>query len=700
MWFTLAQLAVYLVMLTSRRGGAWSPCASRSGIFRWGVVATSYRRAARPPRRPDAASSSSTPARRPAGLAALLGLGFAVLEAAGAIGVAGGAGGRAGRGRRARRVRRWSCGCCSRSCGTTACGSPPGSRSRPARSRVRLLAPPAEARAGAGRSLSGWPARPLSSPRAAAARSRPPRSSAAASARCCASRPPGAASSSSTTTGSGRRATRRWTATMWNASARGLRRPGRLPRAQLRRRRAGGHGPARRRPPGPHHLRRRLPRQPRRGPADPPGPRRDGHVLPRHRVPRPLTACVVGRGRLDGAHERPRRASASTGSRSPSTCPTAPRRWPRSWTARRRCPAADLDGFLDRVALATGTGRAPAAAADGQWMTWPMARELLAAGMTVGGHTVSHPILANLDADAQRAEITGCRARLHAELGIPMRWFSYPNGDRGSFDARTRALLAEAGVERAFSFDGGFVRRGAPWDPYDVPRIARRPADRRRRVRRDRDAPAGVHPTDGREPGMTARRVRAALGASPPRPRSAGAVGQEASVRARDRRRPRPRRVRCASTSTRTPIGGPCDDQRPATAAASAADPVVQPRPRGGRGAVGRDRPRAPRLLPAPVDPGRASLALRDDPLGPGRDRDAHRLHRDELELLALPGAALRGPEQPDLHGQRPHRHDRQRPHGVDPGPPEHRHPLHRQQASTTSPARPASRPTASASGS
>ena len=38
----------------------------------------------------------------------------------------------------------------------------PRSRSRRARSRVRLLAPPAEARAGAGRSLSGWPSRPLS----------------------------------------------------------------------------------------------------------------------------------------------------------------------------------------------------------------------------------------------------------------------------------------------------------------------------------------------------------------------------------------------------------------------------------------------------------------------------------------------------------------------------------------------------------
>jgi peptidoglycan/xylan/chitin deacetylase (PgdA/CDA1 family) len=105
-------------------------------------------------------------------------------------------------------------------------------------------------------------------------------------------------------------------------------------------------------------------------------------------------------------------------------------------------------------------------------MTWRMARQLLAAGMTVGGHTVSHPILARLDEDAQRAEVLVCRARLEAELGIPMRWFSYPNGDLSSFDARTRAIVREAGVELAFSFEGGFVRHGARWDPYALPRIA------------------------------------------------------------------------------------------------------------------------------------------------------------------------------------------------------------------------------------
>ena len=193
--------------------------------------------------------------------------------------------------------------------------------------------------------------------------------------------------------------------------------------------------------------------------------------------------------------------------------------------------------------------------------------------MTVGGHTVSHPILANLDAEAQRAEIMGCRARLHAELGIPMRWFSYPNGDRGSFDARTRALLAEAGVERAFSFDGGFVRRGAPWDALRRAADRGRPADRRPGVRRDRDAPAGVHPPAGREPGMTARRVRAALGAIAAAAALGGCVGQEATfepVTGTTAQAPKgPVRLYVDKDS----VGGPCDDQRPATAAASAATP-------------------------------------------------------------------------------------------------------------------------------
>jgi peptidoglycan/xylan/chitin deacetylase (PgdA/CDA1 family) len=135
-------------------------------------------------------------------------------------------------------------------------------------------------------------------------------------------------------------------------------------------------------------------------------------------------------------------------------------------------PGTQREAFVDRLAASTGAGRAPAAAGAEQWMTWRMARELLAAGMTVGGHTVSHPILARLGEDAQRDEVFACRARLEAELGIAMRWFSYPNGDHGSFDARTRAIVAEAGVDLAFAFHAGFVRRSDAWDPYALPRIA------------------------------------------------------------------------------------------------------------------------------------------------------------------------------------------------------------------------------------
>ena len=163
-------------------------------------------------------------------------------------------------------------------------------------------------------------------------------------------------------------------------------------------------------------------------------------------------------------------ATAPTGSRSTATA--RPRRSSDPARSRQDAPGQQREDFIDRLGAGTGAGRAPAAAAAEQWMTWRMARELLAAGMTVGGHTVSHPILARLDEDAQRAEVVACRARLEAELGIPMRWFSYPNGDGGSFDARTRAIVAEAGVELAFAFHAGFVRRSDAWDPYALPRIA------------------------------------------------------------------------------------------------------------------------------------------------------------------------------------------------------------------------------------
>jgi peptidoglycan/xylan/chitin deacetylase (PgdA/CDA1 family) len=99
-----------------------------------------------------------------------------------------------------------------------------------------------------------------------------------------------------------------------------------------------------------------------------------------------------------------------------------------------------------------------------------MIREMDAAGMTIGGHTVNHIVLSRASQDRQKEEIVGCARRLAAEVAKPMRHFSYPVGGRDAFDRHTQEILREAGVQYAFSYYGGF-RRFDDWDEYDVRRV-------------------------------------------------------------------------------------------------------------------------------------------------------------------------------------------------------------------------------------
>jgi len=139
--------------------------------------------------------------------------------------------------------------------------------------------------------------------------------------------------------------------------------------------------------------------------------------------------------------------------------------------AYKTLPDERLQAYLTAVGEATGSGRAGPGHADHFWMTWDMLREMRDAGMTIGGHTVNHPVLANMGIAQQREEILRCGQRLAEELGRPMDCFSYPVGNPAAFDERTREVLAEAGVRWAFSYYGGY-RRFDDWDPYDIRRVA------------------------------------------------------------------------------------------------------------------------------------------------------------------------------------------------------------------------------------
>jgi len=104
-------------------------------------------------------------------------------------------------------------------------------------------------------------------------------------------------------------------------------------------------------------------------------------------------------------------------------------------------------------------------------MTWEMLREMRGDGMTFGGHTVNHPILANSTADQQDWEVAECQQRLIDELGGTIDAFSYPNGKRGDFNEFTRAALRSHGYRWAFSYSGGHCQLGHA-DHFDLPRTA------------------------------------------------------------------------------------------------------------------------------------------------------------------------------------------------------------------------------------
>jgi len=96
-------------------------------------------------------------------------------------------------------------------------------------------------------------------------------------------------------------------------------------------------------------------------------------------------------------------------------------------------------------------------------------RALAAAGMTIGAHTMSHPLLSQLPLDLARGEIVDCRAKLEAALQTRVWAFAYPFGDAASVTPRVMAIPQEAGYTAAFlNFGGGL---GANLPPYALPRI-------------------------------------------------------------------------------------------------------------------------------------------------------------------------------------------------------------------------------------
>ncbi|RZM77465.1 polysaccharide deacetylase [Leptolyngbya iicbica LK] len=96
------------------------------------------------------------------------------------------------------------------------------------------------------------------------------------------------------------------------------------------------------------------------------------------------------------------------------------------------------------------TGKLDGDVAGRSTVTWEQAKEMAADPLiTIAAHSVMHPSdLRELDDAALQREVVESKQRLEAELGIPIRYFTYPEG---KYDERVAAAVADAGYDAALT---------------------------------------------------------------------------------------------------------------------------------------------------------------------------------------------------------------------------------------------------------
>ena len=91
-------------------------------------------------------------------------------------------------------------------------------------------------------------------------------------------------------------------------------------------------------------------------------------------------------------------------------------------------------------------------------ITWDQAREMDAAGVEVGSHTVTHPILTRVGDEQLAVELSESRSRIEAMLNRRVDLFCYPNGD---YEARECRAAQAAGYRCAVTIEEGLNGPGA-----------------------------------------------------------------------------------------------------------------------------------------------------------------------------------------------------------------------------------------------
>jgi peptidoglycan/xylan/chitin deacetylase (PgdA/CDA1 family) len=126
--------------------------------------------------------------------------------------------------------------------------------------------------------------------------------------------------------------------------------------------------------------------------------------------------------------------------------------------AAKQLGAERREQAIDALERALGGDQVPAWAG---LMSWQQIRELGAQGHEIGSHSLTHPLLTDLDAEQLQREVVQSRSQLAAAVGCEVASFCYPNG---SYDARALQAVQAAGYTCAVTTRWGLNRGGSAYE--------------------------------------------------------------------------------------------------------------------------------------------------------------------------------------------------------------------------------------------
>jgi peptidoglycan/xylan/chitin deacetylase (PgdA/CDA1 family) len=134
-------------------------------------------------------------------------------------------------------------------------------------------------------------------------------------------------------------------------------------------------------------------------------------------------------------------------------------------TAIKHLPIGERAARVEEILALAGGRRGPEL-----MMTRAQVARLHAAGMTIGGHTVNHPILTSLRTRAAMTEIAEGKEQLEEIVKERISLFAYPNGVPGrDYAAEHVEMVRSCGFECGVSTAWGVATLGV--DPLQLPRF-------------------------------------------------------------------------------------------------------------------------------------------------------------------------------------------------------------------------------------